>query len=670
MHSRDYKEVVRGTGAGFAGFERVLCVRADNMGDIIMSTPAFRALKTTFNSHITLLTSSMGKPITPFIREIDEVIVHDFPWVKIPGQPGSGSGTYDGPGTYGGPVAHDGPVAADGLYDLVAQIKNGRFDAAVIFTVYSQNPLPTALLLYMAGVPRRLAYCRENPYGLLTDWVPDEEPYYRILHQVERDLQLVRHWGAKSAGDDLHLYITDSHRQQMQEKVRALGVDTRSGWVVLHPGVSDARRKYPLDDWIAVSRLLQDEQGLQVIISGAGTDRDTAGLIAAEGGDRCFNAAGRLNVGEWIALIEKAFLLVSVNTAAVHIGAAVNTPEVVLYAMTNPQHTPWKTPSVVLPFSVREDLKSKNQVIAYVNKDWDPEPIPYPTALRIAEAAEELLTIYTSKSKNHFFMEKTIKYALVTGGSTGIGYELAKLLAADGYTLILVARDNGELDRAAGLISTQSGVKVMTIAKDLFEPKNAFDLVEEISSQGIIIDVLVNDAGQGLYGEFKDTDINRELDIINLNIAATVILTKGFLKNMVDRGEGKILNLASIAGKTPGPLQSVYHGTKAFIHSFTEAIRSEVKDSGVTVTSLLPGATDTDFFNKADMLDAKNVKEGELADPAKVAKDGYDALMNNEDMVVSGTKNKIQVGLSNVLPDSVVADQVHKQQSPVGSRKD
>jgi uncharacterized protein len=175
---------------------------------------------------------------------------------------------------------------------------------------------------------------------------------------------------------------------------------------------------------------------------------------------------------------------------------------------------------------------------------------------------------------------------------------------------------------------------------------------------------LINDAGQGQYGPFVESDIDRQLDIIHLNIESLVALTHYFLKEMVGRKEGKILNLASIAGKTPGPLQAVYHGTKAFVHSFTEAIRSEVKDTGVTVTSLLPGATDTDFFNKADMLEAKNVKEGELADPAKVAKDGYEALMRGRDMVVSGLKNKVTVAMSNVLPDEKVADQVKKQQSP------
>ena len=181
--------------------------------------------------------------------------------------------------------------------------------------------------------------------------------------------------------------------------------------------------------------------------------------------------------------------------------------------------------------------------------------------------------------------------------------------------------------------------------------------------------MLVNDAGQGLYGLFIDTDLRRELDVIYLNVKSLVVLTKLFLKDMVQRGSGKILNLSSIASTTPGPYQSIYHATKAFVRSFTAAIRDEVKDTGVTITALMPGVTDTDFFNKAEMLDAKNVQEGEKADPADVAKDGYDALMNGEDKVVSGFKNKVQVAMGNMMPDSTLAAQVHKQQEPLSDKK-
>ena len=260
--------------------------------------------------------------------------------------------------------------------------------------------------------------------------------------------------------------------------------------------------------------------------------------------------------------------------------------------------------------------------------------------------------------------ETNKKYALITGGTSGIGYELAKLFAKDGYNLVIAARNENELENTSAELERNFGIDVVTFSKNLFDPENAFDLYNEIILKGIQIDVLVNDAGQGHYGEFVDTDIHRELSIIQLNISSLVVLTKLFLQDMVKRGEGKILNLSSIASKIPGPFQSVYHGTKAFVQSFTEAIRNEVKDSGVIITALLPGATDTDFFNKADMEESKIVQEGKLADPAEVAKDGYDALMKGDDMIISGFKNKVQVAMGNVLPDSAVAEKVHKQQEP------
>ena len=257
------------------------------------------------------------------------------------------------------------------------------------------------------------------------------------------------------------------------------------------------------------------------------------------------------------------------------------------------------------------------------------------------------------------------KYALITGASSGIGYELAKLFAADKYNLVLVSRNQHELDNRAGELR-QQGVEVITIAKDLFNRQEAFDLYDEVKSRGLHIDVLVNDAGQGLYGEFKDTDINRELSIIDLNVASLVILTKQFLQDMVARNEGKILQLASIASKVPGPWQSVYHGTKAFVLSFTEAIREELKDTNITITALMPGATDTDFFDKAGMQNSKMVEDkSSLSSAADVAKDGYDALQDGKDKVISGFKNKVQIAMTNLTPDSTVSHMMNEQQKPV-----
>lgn len=262
-------------------------------------------------------------------------------------------------------------------------------------------------------------------------------------------------------------------------------------------------------------------------------------------------------------------------------------------------------------------------------------------------------------------MENHHQYALITGATEGIGYELAKLFAKDGYNLVIVARSQNELDSVA-LELKQYGIQVITCARDLFINEEVFGLCRELKDRNIDIKILVNNAGQGLYGLFKDTDLNRELDIVYLNINAAIILTKHFLHEMLLRNEGKILNLASIASKTPGPWHSVYHGTKAFILSFSEALRSELEDTNITVTALMPGPTDTDFFNKADMNDSKAVQDRDsLADPAAVAKDGYRALMDNKDKVVSGFSNKIKVGISTVLSDSTNAEMIKEQQKPV-----
>jgi len=259
-------------------------------------------------------------------------------------------------------------------------------------------------------------------------------------------------------------------------------------------------------------------------------------------------------------------------------------------------------------------------------------------------------------------MENQQKTVLSTGGTSGIGKELAKLFAKDGYNLIIVARNQTELDNTAVELR-QHDIQVDSIVKDLSKMEEAKALCREATQQ---VDVLVNDAGQGVYGLFTDNELERELDIIHLNVCATVILTKHFAKAMTERGQGKILNLGSVAGKLPGPGQAVYHATKAFVLSFTTAVREEMKDSGVTFTALMPGVTDTDFFNKAGMNDSKTVQDKKaMADPAEVAKDGYEALMAGEGRVISGFKNKVQINVANLMPDSSVAHTLYDQQKPI-----
>jgi uncharacterized protein len=254
------------------------------------------------------------------------------------------------------------------------------------------------------------------------------------------------------------------------------------------------------------------------------------------------------------------------------------------------------------------------------------------------------------------------RYALVTGASSGIGYELARLFAADGFDLILVSRQEDELNRIADEFSQQFGVNVEVIAKDLFGETAATELYEEVKARGLQVEVLVNDAGQGVYGKFVETDLEAQMRIIHLNIVSLTSLTYHFLKDMVARNSGKILQLGSVVSEIPAPLQSVYGGTKAYVLSFSEAIRNELKDTNVTVTVLQPGATDTDFFHKAGAENSKIVEDkSKLSDPAKVAKDGYNALMSGDDKIVSGLKNKAQIAAANVIPDTMLAANMRKQ---------
>lgn len=265
-------------------------------------------------------------------------------------------------------------------------------------------------------------------------------------------------------------------------------------------------------------------------------------------------------------------------------------------------------------------------------------------------------------------MNRKNQYALITGATSGIGYELAKLFAINGYDLVIVARNHEKLQTIADEFK-QYGVHVIFISKNLFLEEEAYSLYAELKLNGISPAILVNNAAQGAYGKFCDTDIHKEIDIIKLNIISVLILTKLFLKDRLPQESGKILNLASTAGKVPGPWHSVYHGTKSFILSWSEAIREELKDTGITVTALLLGPTDTDFFNKAEMNDSKILEDKDsLASSGEVALDGYNALMNGDDKVISGLKNKLTVAMSNMSTDTMAAHRMAEMQKPANEK--
>lgn len=256
------------------------------------------------------------------------------------------------------------------------------------------------------------------------------------------------------------------------------------------------------------------------------------------------------------------------------------------------------------------------------------------------------------------------RYALITGATSGIGYELAKLFAAGGHHLILVARNKERLQEVTDELKNAYSVEITPHAKDLFVPGAAEEVYAFVKNMGITIDVLVNDAGQGEWGPFIDTELERDIDIIQLNIIALISLTKLFLRDMVHRNEGKILQLGSEAGATPMPLLSVYAATKAFVLSFSAALANEMKDKNITITVLLPGATDTDFFHKAHQQHTVTYKEKKLDDPAKVARDGYEALMNGKNRIISGATAKKHVVMSDMLGDEMAANNARKLNEP------
>jgi len=256
------------------------------------------------------------------------------------------------------------------------------------------------------------------------------------------------------------------------------------------------------------------------------------------------------------------------------------------------------------------------------------------------------------------------RFAIVTGASSGIGYELARLCANDGYDLLVAADEPGITGAADAFRS--SGVTVQALEVDLASAEGVDELYA--AAAGRQVDALLANAGHGLGRAFLDQDFDEVRHVIDTNITGTVYLIQKVARDMQQRGAGRILITGSIAGFMPGSFQAVYNGTKAFIASFSFALRNELKDSGVTVTCLMPGATDTEFFERADMMDTK-VGQGAKDDPVMVAEVGYKAMLNGDGDVVAGWKNKLQAAIANVTPAGVLAEQ-HRKMAEPGSAKE
>ena len=243
--------------------------------------------------------------------------------------------------------------------------------------------------------------------------------------------------------------------------------------------------------------------------------------------------------------------------------------------------------------------------------------------------------------------------ALITGASSGIGLYLAKEFSQHGHPVVLVAPVESELRAVAHDLRLNGAAEPIVLAKDLERPESAQEIFNELQSRGVTVDILVNNAGHGYRGKFQEISIEQDLSMVRLNIEAVVRLTKLFLPPMLARKRGRILNTASVAGFEPGPLLAVYHATKAFVLSLSEALATELEETGVTLTALCPGPTDTDFFPKADMMETRAFQHAMA--PQDVAKAGYKACMEGERIIIPGGMNKVLVGARRILSSDAQA---------------
>jgi lipopolysaccharide heptosyltransferase II len=323
---------------------RLLCVRLDYLGDVLMCTPALRALKSSGMSdmsgtsgshppqgrHISLLTSPGGAAAARFVPEVDDILEYEAPWLK-----------------------HGSTHAVADDLGMIESLRAARYDAAVIFTTYTQSALPAAMLCYVAGIPLRLAHCRENPYQLLSDWIPEPEPQDMVRHEVRRQLDLVAAIGCRTPNEKLSFSVPESDTKWASQHLASLGfaatggAETHRPWLLLHPGASAASRRYPIRHWVEVIRQLT-ELGHPILLTGGVGEAELLAQIAPCSRPSIHIEAGSLGLGQLAALISSASVVICNNSGPAHIAAALGTPVVDLYALTNPQHTPWQVESRVL----------------------------------------------------------------------------------------------------------------------------------------------------------------------------------------------------------------------------------------------------------------------------------------------------------------------------------
>ncbi|MDN3922349.1 glycosyltransferase family 9 protein [Roseateles violae] len=322
--------------ADWSGVRRLLAVRLDNLGDLLMTTPALAALRESLpTARITLLTSPSGVAAQHHLSMVDAAIAFDAPWVRN----GLQAEQLSAPG------------AAEAA--LLRQLGRQQYDAAVIFTTATQSALPMAMIARQAGIPLRLAHCRENPYTLLSDWVADAEQINgQMRHEVRRQLDLVARIGARTANEHLRFRLHPADQRRAEQRLQRMGIDVRQSYVLIHPGASAASRRWPAPRFGEAADLIARQTGRRIVFCGGPGESDAITKARAAMRRPSVAIGGGLSLGELAALIDGASLLICNNSAPAHLAAALGTPLVDLYALTNPQHRPWRVASRVLSHDV------------------------------------------------------------------------------------------------------------------------------------------------------------------------------------------------------------------------------------------------------------------------------------------------------------------------------
>ncbi|HXS15466.1 MAG TPA: glycosyltransferase family 9 protein [Candidatus Saccharimonadales bacterium] len=347
--------------------KKILCIRPDNLGDVIMTTPVFRALRESFpKAEVTLLTSSIASAITPLIPDIDNTLIYDAPWIENEVL----SETYEN------------------TFKIVEKMKKEQFDGAILLTNFSQNPFPIALLAYLAGIPKILGYAHEFPGHLINYWVADTEPFTFPLHGVMRQLKLISTIGAKTIHDELSLNLDNNIENQSRSVLEKIHRDPKKHLLILHPGASLQRRQYPIHLFINAAKRLIQELHSQILLTGNRDEKKVTDYMQKKIGNFSYSLGGQTTMRQFIALIKSADIIISNNTSAIHIAAAVGTPVVDMYARTNPEHTPWKVPHRTLYFDIPQHMRTRNVLLL---KTLPLLPQPFPSPGHIFLAVKELL---------------------------------------------------------------------------------------------------------------------------------------------------------------------------------------------------------------------------------------------------------------------------------------